>query len=219
MTIKDIIETLQQENMDISFYVRKDGGIRITKIGTQHYRGSKGNAVARSIVGVSLSEARTRALRKLKTPKGKGSYNKRRKEPIDEETKKRIRKLQRIYKKRNYSGKPTIRGYRYNLKHYGKEEADRLLHQSDLYAEGIIYEANVQWLIDRISMIRDKVSNKYHSAIDTIIDKLNGMRTSMKYDPTYLKLIDDKGPIYELEMGRIKTEEAIQKINAILDQN
>ena len=220
MTIREIIQTLKQEGMQVSFYVRKDGGVRITKINGQSFTGSKGNVFARQVVGVSLSEAQARALKKLKTPKGKGNYNKRRKTPIDEETRSRIKRIQALYRKRGYSGKPTIRGYRWNLKTYGKKEADRLLRQSELYAQGIVYQANVEYLIQRIRFLAnsDRLS-KFKSALERIIQRLEGMKTSMRYDPTYLKLIDDKGPIYELEVGRIEPRDAINEINSILDKN
>lgn len=219
MTIRDIIKILQETNQEVSFYIRKDGGVRITKLNGQSFRGSKGNAVARRMVGASLSDPQIKMLKRLKTPKGKGTYNKRRKEPVDEYTKKTIKRLQYVYRKRGYSGKPTIRGYRYNLKMFGKEEADRLLRQSELYAQGIIYSANVEYLISRFEQIYDKIANKYKGAISNIIVKLHSMKESMRYDPTYLALVDDKGPLYELEYGRIPPEEAIRRINQILDNN
>ena len=218
MTIRNIVKILQENNQEVSFYVRKDGGIRITRLNGQTFRGSKGNTIARKLVGASLSEAQIRSLRKLETPKGKGSYNLRRKEAIDEDVKKKIRKIQSIFRRRKYTGRPTLRGYRYNLKTYGKEEADRLLRQSELYAQGVIYSANVEYIISRFTLLRNKLT-RYQSAIDEIISKLETMKESMKYDPTYIKLVDDKGPLYELEQGRIKPEEAIRRINLILNSN
>lgn len=219
MTIRDILNILQSQNKQVSFYVRKDGGIRITRIGTQTFRGSKGNAFARKMVGATLSEARARQLSKLKTPKGKGSYDKRRREKLDTDTLKRIKRLQSWFRRKKLSGRPTIKNYRYNLKNFGKEEADRLLTQVELYSKGIIYEENVNYLINRVSQIKSKVSEKYQEQLDEIINKLESMRTSMRYDPTYLKMIDASGPLYALENRRIKIDEAIRRINEILDAN
>lgn len=218
MTIRDILSILQDQKQQVSFYVRKDGGIRITRIGTQTFRGSKGNAFARKMVGASLSEARARQLNKLKTPKGKGNYDKRRREKLDADTLKRIKRLQSWFRRKKLSGRPTIRNYRYNLKEFGKEEADRLLTQVELYSKGIIYEENVNYLISRVSQLRNKLE-KYQAQLDEIISKLESMRTSMKYDPTYLKMIDASGPLYALENKRIKIDEAIRRINEILDAN
>ena len=210
MTIKNVIQTLQKAGYNVSFYKRKDGGIRITRIDDQTFRGSEGNKIARSQVGASLSEAQQLALSKLVTPKGKGSYNKRRRNPVDDDTEKTIRRLQRLYRKQGKKeGKPTRRNYRYILQTKGKEEADRLLKQAERRILGYAYLENVDTLLNRIALDLQKKPNKDMEGVYNII---------------YLKRFQflDKwiSPVYEIlydwEQGQIEGDETARRIRQIL---
>lgn len=210
MTIKKIIETLKETGYNVSFYKRKDGGIRITRINGETFSGSTGNQKARTIVGASLSEGQVRALSKLTTPKGKGNYNKRRRSPLDEETKKRIQKLQRQYRKAGKKeGKPTIRNYRYVLKTKGKKEADRLLRQSERRILGLAYVENVNALILRISADLDK---KPSQVMRQALQRIRELREIFKdsWIPEIYEIV------YMWEQGVMEGDEAGQKILAII---
>ena len=210
MTIKSIIKELQDSGYNISFYKRKDGGIRITRINGETFSGSKGNIRARTIVGASLSEGQTRALSKLVTPKGKGSYNKRRKAPLDEETKKRIQKLQRKYRKAGKTeGKPTIRNYRYVLKTKGKKEADRLLRQSERRILGLAYEENVNALLSRIY---SDLQKKKSSVMRQAYNRIKELRETF-LDKWISEIYEI---IYMWEQGVMNGDEAGEKILAII---
>lgn len=215
MTIKEVIKELEDLGMSVSFYKRKDGGIRITRINGETFRGSTGNTRARTIVGASLSEGQKIALSRLTTPKGKGSYNKRRKAPIDEETKKRIAKLQRQYRKSGKKeGKPTLRNYRYVLKTKGKKEADRLLKQSERRILGIAYTENVNALLSRLKMDIRKLRGKQNvQYLEMAYNKILEQRDSFpdrKIYPIYEIL-------YDLEMGVIDAVESGERILTIID--
>ena len=210
MTIKEIIKDLQDLGYNVSFYKRKDGGIRITRINGETFRGSSGNKKARTIVGTSLSEGQQRALSKLVTPKGKGSYNKRRKPKLDEETREHIKKLQKLYRKAGKSeGKPTIRNYRYVLKTKGKKEADRLLKQSERRILGYAYTENVDALISRIkSNLKKRPSEYMSTALRLITDNREIFKEKWIY-PIY-------EIVYEWEKGTMDGNEAGEKIVAII---
>ena len=215
MKIKDIIKELKEIGYNVSFYKRKDGGIRITRINGETYRGSSGNIKARNIVGASLSEAQVRALGRLKTPTGKGSYNKRRKAPIDEATKKQIQKLQRIYRKSGKAeGKPTIRNYRYILKTKGKKEADRLLKQSERRILGYAYTENVDALLSRLAMDISKLQDKEDvSYLQKAYDRILSMRETFpdrKIYPIYEIL-------YDLERHLLEAPDAGNRILTIIE--
>lgn len=210
MTIRQIIKELQKSGYDISFYERKDRGVRITRINGESYRGSSGNVKARKIVGASLTEAQKVSLSKLKTPKGKGSYNKRRKPKLDEETKERIKKLQRQYRKvGKKEGKPTIKNYRYVMKKYGKEEADRLLSQAERRIQGLAYIELVDTLIKRI---KADLKKKKSASMKEALQKIIANRENFKF--IWVWPIFDI--LYDWEMG-IKGEEAGEEIQAIID--
>jgi len=210
MRIKEVIKELESIGYNVSFYKRKDGGIRITRINGETFKGSSGNQKARSIVGTTLSEAQVRALGKLKTPKGKGSYNKRRKAPLDEETKKRIQKLQRVYRKTGKAeGKPTIRNYRYIVKTKGKKEADRLLKQAERRILGLAYTENVDALLARISAdLSKKKSSVMKQAYNRILELKYQFKD--KWIPEIYELV------YMWEQGQMDGDEAGEKILAII---
>lgn len=216
MKIKDVIKELESIGYNVSFYKRKDGGIRITRINGETFRGSSGNQKARNIVGTTLSEAQVRALGKLKTPKGKGSYNKRRKAPLDEETKKRIQKLQRVYRKSGKAeGKPTIRNYRYIVKEKGKAEADRLLRQAERRILGLAYTENVDWILIKLKQIQNRFpSKKLEQAIKEIENKRENFREKWIHEIYDLGTTSELGA--DIQAGYMTSEELGEKILAII---
>lgn len=218
MSMRQVVNMMEQVGYKVSFYVRKDGGIRITKIDGRTFRGSSGNVRAREIVGTKLSERRARQLSKLTTPKGKGSYDKRRKKKLDEGVIKRIQKIQRQFKKTKSEGQPTRRNYRYVLEHYGKAEADRLLSQADLYSRGIAYDLNIDALKDRLTSDMEKLPAKDQIKVQKLIDRLESMKGVLK-ETTLQKIVDETGSLYQWEQGRINTDEMIRSVNSILDNN
>lgn len=206
MTILEIIKLLISQGHDISYYKRKDGGYRITRIDRERFTGSSGNIQARKLTGVQLSEARERSLKKLTTPKGKGSYNKRRKAPLDEETKKLIQRLQRLYRKAGKKeGRPTIRNYRWILKHKGKEEADRLLRQSERRILGLAYVENVEALILRISADLNKKPDVH---VEFVMNRIEEMKYNIR--DSILMIIYEA--LYDWERNIIKGNEFLRKV-------
>ncbi len=112
----DVVKLLKMRGHTIQYRVRNDGSIRITRLDGVSYIGSQGNAAARSIAGVTLSESRKRQLQDIKTEKG--TFGHKRKSQLPEEVMKKVRRVQRIWKKNRvqrdgYIGK---RGARYNIK-------------------------------------------------------------------------------------------------------
>ena len=216
--MRQVVDMMRNVGYKVSFYVRKDGGIRITKIDGRTFRGSSGNVRAREIVGTQLSERRARQLGKLKTPKGKGTYDKRRKRKLDEDVIKRIQKIQRQFKKTKSEGQPTRRNYRYVLEHFGKAEADRLLSQSDLYSRGIAYDTNIDHLKDRLTSDAEKLPQRDQDLVQKVVDRLEEMKGVLK-EKTLQELVDEKGWIYQWEHGTISTEDMVREVMKILNKN
>lgn len=216
MTTKNIIKRLEENGYNVSFYKRNDGGIRITRINGDTFRGSTGNKKAREIVGERLSEGQQRALSRLITPKGKGSYNKRRKPKLDEETRETIKKLQRAYRKAGKSeGKPTIRNYRYVLKTKGKKEADRLLRQSERRILGLAYTENVDYLLIRLKQIQKKFpSESLNSAIERIENMKDSFLEKWLHDIYELGTQSEIG--LDIQAGYMTSSELGEKILAII---
>lgn len=154
MNVRELVLELRKLGYEVKARERskKEGsGLRITKINGTSFTGSKGNAYARSLLGVELSSVQKRHLASIKTPKKQFGAKKQNLEQVDDATKKKIRNLQQKFRKRGLKeGIPTLRNYRYVLRNYGKAEADRLLEGASRYVKGQAYLKNIQALIERM---------------------------------------------------------------------
>lgn len=182
--MKNVISELIRRGHSVKYFKRKDGGYRILNIDGVTYTGSKGNAVARAMVGATLSERRTRQLEHIrKTHKkawkeGGFGYKKTIRHPLPEDIEKMLKRTQRKYRKSLGKGGMTItrKNVVYTFENYGYAEAMRTLRESYKYASGIAYEENVIHLIDSIRTIEsfsdypdewEKLADYIYSIIDT----------------------------------------------------
>ena len=155
MRLLDIVERLEREGYIIKYRHRPDGGILITSVNGEKFKGAKGNTFVREIAGVKLSEARRKQLESIK-PEKNLTPKQRKKDPIDESTLKLIRRVNRKLKKMgNSAGHVTITQYRKNIKRFGKEEAHRLLKQAEKYSKGDAYVENIRWYKERLVSINN----------------------------------------------------------------
>ena len=157
-TMMSIAAELIKGGHQVDFYVRKDGGILIRRIDNEYFTAAKGNARAREMVGVKISEARAAQLkfatatrRELRTPSLKKIQIP---DPIMEEYA-RVKKLwNKAFKAKG--GKPHPAGYftrsriKKALRDYDPEEALRRIGEAEKYATGIAYSKNAQHLADYI---------------------------------------------------------------------
>lgn len=180
MTIKEIVQQLRSEGHQVTTYQRTDvqgrrRGLIIRSIDNIHYTGSKGNEIGRAMVGARLSEYQQEAMNRLNV-ESKAGYkasnkpvSKRKLEAIDEAVKKKLRKIQRLYRQKGSEyGLPTLKKYRYLLKTKGEAEANRLLEQAERYARGLAYEENIEAFVLRLQ----QASNKLDGALDKLINAI-----------------------------------------------
>ena len=148
----NIAEQLKRKGYSVSYYKRKEGGIRITRINGVSFAGSKGNERARNILGIKLSEARIRQLEYIRTPKGQWGHK--RKEPLPSDIKRKLQNLQKKWrkkgKKKGDQGMPSTSNVRWTIKHEGIEQAFHKLEENERYLKGIAYTCNVIYLVSRI---------------------------------------------------------------------
>ena len=158
MTIKDLAELLVQQGHDIKLRKRADGGYIISKIDGVSFKAATGNIQARRMTGVELSQARAYQLARIKPPK-KVAPMQRKKAPLPEDLVKKLRKVQREWRKthKDIGGTISMRGLRYQYETYGKEEAMASLDKSYRYTQGYAYFENVHWLIERLVRIQNRL--------------------------------------------------------------
>lgn len=160
-TMIQIVRELQSRGHVVDFYVRKDGGILIRQIDSERFSGASGNARARQMAGVEISEARSKQL-KYATRSRKSIRN-----IPDDAVRERYREVKKKWNKafKSKGGKPHPAGYfgwkriQYAYKHYGREEALRRISEAEKYSSGIAYSKNVQILAGFIRM----AGNQYRS--------------------------------------------------------
>lgn len=200
MKLISIVKELQAQGVDIKYRIRKDGGILITQVSGMKFTAAEGNRFVRQMTGQALSEAQVKQRLSIKPPK-KISPDRRKKPPIPENIKKEIQKLQRLYRKDNKKGKPTIKNYRYVSEKYGEKEARRLLKQSEYYVKGIAYTENIEALIMRLMQIKTSVENAGEDAsiIQELIDSTKSYAKTNREDFTEQKLQWLLSAIYDFE--------------------
>ena len=163
MTIIKIIGALQAKGYSVTYYKRKDGGYLITKINEQRFSGAKGNLLARSMLGESLSvrkEAQLRGITRERIELG--------------DIYKAYKKVAQAWRKNppKNAGKMTLKKLKYQLKHHKKEEVLQMLLEKDKYRSGYAYSKNVEILAEYIEhmayLLEDDIdtSDLYDLAVD-----------------------------------------------------
>ena len=157
VTIKMIINTLEEKGNKVTYYKRKDGGYLIKSINGEKFSGAKGNAKAREMVGAKISRKRASQLANI-------TY-----------VNKEFRKLPSIVKKEFYDVKKSwntnVKNGKYKkgtalkvYQEYGQEELLYKSIQNQRYALGLARYNNVDmflyWLDDIIRMIENATKAK-----------------------------------------------------------
>ena len=207
MKLIEIIRELQRQGNVINYYHRKDGGYIITSINGIKYRGATGNNVARSMLGTTLEESISSNKGLIRTLGKNISYKKGRakKEKLDEDVKKSLRRVQRKWRK-NFKDKKgygtiTTRAVREHLKKYGKEATLEHLKQLENYSKGIAYDKNIEALASYIRDLASKLTGEAQQvalnlAEDIILKGLGYIKEEDIY-PCYILLYNLKGDMVQ----------------------
>lgn len=155
MTLRKTVETLREGGMDISFRVRPDGGIVVTKIGNIKYSGRAGNEAVRQIAGTPLPEY-ARQQRAGIAKRGVFGRTVGPLPKLDTEVKNALRRAQRAFmKKGEDAGKPTTANIRARMRRGDTgEQILRYLDQSIRYAHGLALMESLEALMERAKAVR-----------------------------------------------------------------
>lgn len=214
LTMLKVVAELQAEGHVIDYYVRTDGGILIKSIDGKKYTGATGNAVARTMAGATISEARTKQLKHITEKRVKA--RKRRKPPLPEKIKTEFERVKKIWNKRFKAkeGKPHPAGYfdksriQYSIEHYGEAEALRRISEAERYATGYAYSKNIEFLATQIENTGRIMQSE---ALKNLASDIRNNGYSIKEEwiaPVYDEL-------YKLNVGANPLEVA-KKVRAIL---
>lgn len=147
MNVATMIKELEKLGFKVDARRRTDGGWIITKINDMTFSGASGNQYARRVLGVELSQARIEqthfnVVKYIEGQKKKAS--------LDDEMKKELRRVQRIWRKNKVQGRITAKKVKEHLKDAGREEAMSYLKRQGRYGQGFAYVENVRYLADYI---------------------------------------------------------------------
>ena len=210
MTLIEIVERLQKEGNIVSYRVRSDGGILITSINGKKYSGAEGNTMARTMVGATLSEARSIQLKSIKPKKGQ-SPKSRKLPTVEEELKKYLHKVQRVWRKNvdKSKGRITLKKLRWNIEHLGIAAAKEKLEQAMRYAQGLAYSKNIEALLGYINELQSKLSLSTDiKALETLKEEI--ILNSNRIKEEWISSIYDI--LYDINHGR----EIRDVVNAII---
>lgn len=182
MNVKDIVEELRKMGIKVEARKRTDGGYVITKINGVSYSGAKGNQAAREMLGISLSEAR---IKQVNYNVDKYIKKHKKVKTLDEDMKKRLRKVQRTWKKNKVGGEAhvTARKVKWYVKEHGQEAAKEYLEKMERYGSGLAYEENIEYLAQYIEDIakgleltNEAYADKFYQLAEYIRSKMSSFK-------------------------------------------
>ena len=147
MNVAQMIKELQKMGFKVDARRRTDGGWIITKINDMSFTGASGNQYARQVLGVELSQAR---IEQTHFNVSKYIQGQKKKETLDEEMKRELRKVQRVWRKNKVHGRITAKKVKEHLRDSGRREAMAYLKRQSRYGQGYAYPENVRYLAEYI---------------------------------------------------------------------
>ena len=171
MTMREVVSKLQRQGHKVEYYQRKDGGILVKSVdGVKFPSGASGNAYARDLAGVKVSETRTTQLSYAMRQRGKRQVKIEVPDNLKTYYKDVKKKWAKVFKSKD--GKAHQAGYMgYNklkkiLKEQGEDEAFSWIAEKEKYASGIAYYENVRILSEFIRGAAISGKKKIQELID-----------------------------------------------------
>ena len=180
MTVREMINQLEKMGFKVKAHKRADGGWIIRKINDMTFTGASGNAYARQVLGIELSQARIEQTKYNVEKYIKGA--KKPKDQIDEALNKSLKKVQRQWRKKKVQARITKKKLRWHLKEGGRQEAEAYLQKMSRYGEGYAYEENVEYLAQYIEDIAKGIINndKLQNDVNALAQYIRSKKDTFK---------------------------------------
>lgn len=156
MKVEEMIKALEEMGFKVSARKRTDGGMIISKINNMTFTGAKGNQYARQVLGVELSQAR---IEQTHFNVQKYIAGAKKKTTLDEEMKGKLRKVQRLWRRKGVKGRITAKKVKWHIEHEGRQSAEANLEKMTRYGSGYAYYENVEYLAQYIEDIARGILN------------------------------------------------------------
>ena len=215
MKLRQAVKMLRAQGHAINYRERADGSIVVTRVDGVSYRNKSGNAKVRSLAGITMTEAQTQQLARIRTPKGKFGHKKTKKLSVG--VKKELKRVQALFRKKGVeAGKPTTKNVRWAIEHLGEEEATRRLKQASRYARHIAYPENVRTLAERLRIDASKRKEDYARRLRDVADYVEAHAEDDTITEEMLSAVyDDDGDLYMAENGNGNWANAIRNLETI----
>ena len=148
MTTRQLVSELSNKGYSVKYRIRRDGGILITSIDGQKFKGGAGNMFARTILNVQLSQRRSQQLTKItrervihprkvivETPEDLERYRKR---------------VMRKWRKAGLTGSISKKNLRRIIEDRGLKGAETYLTEMERHTQGKAYYGAIEGLLARI---------------------------------------------------------------------
>lgn len=213
MTTRQLVNQLRNQGYNVTFYVRKDGGILITSINGEKFKGAKGNVYARSLLGEVFSERRTAQLTKITRER----VRKPRKIPVEtpEDLERFRKRVMRKWRKAGLTGSVSKKNLRKIIEERGFEGAKTYLEEMERHTQGKAYFGAIEGLLARIENDIDVIED--NSEIDYLqkaYDLIEQNKEEFKQE--WLFPIFDS--LYNFEIGKITASAFYQKVEDLITQ-
>ena len=211
MTVRELYSELIKKGYNVTYRIRKDGGILITSIDSHKYKGATGNRVARMLLGQDISERRKAQLTKITRQRVKHPRKLVIETPEDLE---RYRKrVMRKWRKANLTGSISKRNLRSIIEDRGIKGAETYLMEMERHTEGKAYYGAVEGLLDRIrediSVIDDSIDiDNLQQAYDLI------KKNKEDFKQEWLFPIFDS--LYDFEQNKITSSSFLLKVKSLI---
>lgn len=202
MSTRQLVKFLQDNGHQVTYYIRKDGGVLIKSIDGIQYTGATGNKVARWMAGEQLAPRRAQ---QLKTITERRIIKPKKPLPPTPEGLETMRKrVMRKWRKANLRGSISKRNLKRMIEDRGIEGARIYLEEMERRTEGKAYKGSINGLIARIEqdMVNASASDKEY--LQMLIDLIKDNEENFKEE--WMLSIVDK--LYDWERDMTQTIEA-----------
>ena len=215
LTTMQLVIRLQKRGFQVTYRIRKDGGILITSINGQKYSGAAGNKLARTILGDEISQRRAQQLKTITR------FRKPRRIPLPsspEDLEKMRKRVMRKWRKANLRGSISKRNLRKIIEDRGIEEARKYLEEMERRTEGKAYFSSVDGLLARI---KEDMKNLEGDEL-TYLNKLYDLVEKHREDFKEQWLLDIVEKLYDWEndkTGQIYTHDIYIFAKSLIEPN
>lgn len=226
MRIKKMIELLQAKGFKVVAKKRADYGYDIVKINGKSFTGRQGQAYARELLGIELTQNMQKHIKRLtKVNKSRRRVPALPSEVINKLNKinKNLRKLDELSQAKGDNidkvGRVSRKVYRYILKEKGLKQAEDYLDTMLRYSEGLANQSGFYSIVQRIKedsespMLSERTREKLREIYNELNEIVNDKENTFKEED----LIEIKRLIYGVETKEVKAELFYQRVKSIIN--